>query len=127
VLQTQYARVTVDQPVFTGGPAPLLTVPIATSAGTSLLIHVSFSASNQQNNQVGNFQLFIDGAPVQGAGVISAAGNSPNSGAIVHKATGLLAGAHTVQLMWSTNGGLLVRPQTTINEHAALLVEEVTV
>ena len=99
------------------------------AGASTLLIHISFSASVDVNTQVATFQLFIDAVAVRGAGIISASGLAPNSGAIVYKATGLAAGAHTIQLRVTPGGGstVRVRPTGTINEHASLLVEEVTV
>lgn len=130
LLQTQFGNITTDISIASGVPTPFLSVPITTSAGSSLLI--SFTASAEQNtNQIQTFfQIQVDGVLHGGATITSGAGGiRGQSTGIVAKVSGLLPGAHTITALWSNNGGTSsIRGATNpTQEHAAILVQEVTV
>ena len=80
-----------------------------------------------------HFEVAVDGVTDPGSGFgfyladNSNVFNEPLSGAIVLKKTGLAPGVHIVELRWSRSAALalaalVIRPLTTIDEHASLLV-----
>lgn len=128
LLQTTFTELTLDTPTGSGTFVDLLTQAITIQAGSVLLIHFTASASNTSNATTIDFQITIDAAAVRGTGMRTVAANIPSGNAIVYRKTGLSAGAHTVKVQWRTGGGQArIRPATTVNEHASLVIQEVTV
>jgi len=127
LLQTTFVEQTTDTSTGSAAFGPLLTQVITTSASSFLIIHATTSFSNATNNTNPDIQLVIDGSPVRGAGERIAAASALVSMSIVYRKSGLVAGAHTVLLRWRTSGGSLrCRPVATVNEHASLVIQEVT-
>lgn len=128
LLQTQFKEVTVDTTTTSTSLVDLLSQSLTTTAGSSLLINVSASISNSSANRNIDIQLMIDGVAVRGAGTRVTGTGIPGSLAIVYKKVGLAAGNHTIKVRWRTDGSTArVRPIASVNEHASLMIQEVTV
>ncbi len=128
LFQTTFVEQTIDTTTGSAAFVDLLTQAITTTAGSFLLIQVTGSLSNTSLNSNMDFQLTIDGTPARGAGTRSPAANIPTSVGITYRSSGLLAGAHTIRVRWRTSGGTArIRPATTLNEHASLMIQEVAV
>jgi hypothetical protein len=142
LLQTLVANLVAPAVIGPAGfpGALLLSVPVVIGAGNSLLVHFSASGDNPGGGG-GNqtfFRLFVDG----GGGLLikrstfthgggAGAGPGGQSTSIVAKIVGLVAGAHTVDVFWAASAGAsTITPAAGPggpDEHATLLVEEVSV
>jgi hypothetical protein len=134
LIQTLASDLAVDTVIPGGGGFALIPglapIGINIGAGHALLIHFTVSGLNNAAGVQSSFRLRVDGATVKGATFSRGGGGAAGeSAAIVAKVTGLGAGAHTVQIEANSVGG-----PTNINagsqpdqEHATLLVEEVSV
>jgi hypothetical protein len=129
LLQSVFTEQTTDTTTASATFVTLLTQTITISAGSILLIEVTASFSNTAANNNMDIQLVIDGTAVRGCGTRSLVVNQATSTAIVYRKTGLAVGAHTRLVQWRTPGGgtARCRPVTTVNEHASIMVQEVTV
>jgi hypothetical protein len=130
LLQTAFAEQATNttQTSATFGDLGTVTLTLTTTAGSALLITFTASASNTNNNHNIDFQLVIDGTAVRGAGMRVPVAGQSDSSAITYKKTGLSAGSHTIKAQWRTDGNTAqIRPTTVLNEHASLLIQEVTV
>lgn len=128
-MQTAFVELAADKNTASAVPSLFLSCPIVT-AGGALCIWFSVTASNDQNNiHINRFEIRIDGgAPLHGAGFASTGPDHDAAVPLVYKATGIAAGAHTVEIWWSTGGGVLrCNPLTDANDSATVLVQEVTV
>ena len=144
LIQTTHADVAAASTVAGGAFTTLVTVPIVTLAGSTLL--VQFSASAQANGGAANliqtfYRLRLDGVVMKGAGTTAppssggggTGGNREETAAIMARFTGLAAGAHVVDVEWATvnsGGGPTASINTALNpnsQHGTLVVEEVTV
>ena len=137
LLETQHADVVADVSSAPGTTplvfTPLLTVPITTALGSTLLVNFSASADNATGGSQTYFALYVDGNLVKGATMTHPGGGvgpaRAESTAIVARITGLLPGPHNVEIRWATNIGtskvnaILLKNQ----QHGTLLVEEVNV
>lgn len=128
LLQSTFIEQVADTTTTSASFVTLLTQSITIQTGSILLIDVSASISNTTNNNNVDIQITIDGTPARGAGTRVPVANQPGGFAIVYRKTGLTAGAHTVLLQWRTGANTArCRPTTTVNEHASLRIQEVTV
>jgi len=128
-VQSVFAQATTNQTTTSAVPVAFLSLSITILAGSIVLITATSSSSNTGATQQEFFDLYIDGAAIRGwanSGGTGSAGFA-NAGGLVYRATGLAAGAHTIEIRWYVSGGTgQVRPVATIHEHASLLVQEVT-
>jgi hypothetical protein len=128
LLQSTFTEQATNTTTGSAAFVTLLTQSITISAGSVLLIEVSASISNTNPNINMDIQLNIDAAAVRGAGLRPSAANQPNVASIVYRKTGLAAGAHTILLQWRTaTNTAQCRPVATVNEHASIMIQEVTV
>lgn len=128
LLQTTFVEQTTDTTTTSAAFVTLLTQSITIQTGSILLLEVSISLSNTTANVNMDIQITIDGTPARGAGSRSIAVNIPTCMGVVYRKTGLAVGAHTVLVQWRTSAGTArCRPATTVNEHASLRIQEVTV
>lgn len=128
LLQTTFTELTLDTTTGLGTFGDLLTQVITIQAGSILLIHFTASAGNTSTATTIDFQITIDAVAARGTGMRTVAINVPMGNAIVYRKTGLSAGLHTIKVQWRTGGGSArIRPATTVNEHASLMIQEVTV
>jgi len=116
VVQSVTTRLTSDSTTTSTTYAVLLSLPITTVGSTNLLIWLSYCMSFTPS--VSNdfrMQLRIDTAVILYAGEEEF--TTAQSGAIVHRATGLSAAAHTVDLRWrigaAGEGTLRCRPSVS--------------
>jgi hypothetical protein len=127
-VQTTFVEQSTDTSTTSGTFVDLLTQAITTTTGTSLIISVTGSVSCIVANVQIDFQITIDGTPVRGAGTRVTAINSSGSIAINYRKTGLAAGLHSIKVRWRTASSTArIQPATTLNEHASLLIQEVSV
>lgn len=140
LIQTRSADVTSAQTTLGGAFTTLVTVPIMTLAGSTLLVQFSASAGivGGTNNLAQTFyRLRLDGVVVKGAGTtappLSVSGsNREETAAIMARLTGLTAGAHVLDVEWATPGGgtttsIINTDGNPDSQHGTLVVEEVTV
>jgi hypothetical protein len=128
LLQSTFVEQASNTTTGSASFVTLLTQSITTSAGSALLIDATASLSNTGGTSNTDIQIVIDGTAARGCGTRTTSGNVPGGLAIVYKKTGLAAGVHTILLQWRTNAGTAqCRPTTTANEHASLVIQEVTV
>jgi hypothetical protein len=128
LVQTVFVEQAIDTTTGSASFGDLLTQTITITAGSILLIMFTGSASNTNSNNTIDFQITLDAVAVRGSGMRVSSNNVPMSSAITYRKTGLAAGLHTVKVQWRTGGNTArIRPATTLNEHASLLLQEVTV
>jgi hypothetical protein len=128
LLQTTFTEQVADTTTTSAAFVTLLTQSITIQTGSILLLDVTVSFSDTTANANVDIQLVIDGTAARGAGSRSIAVNTPTCMGIVYRKTGLAVGAHTILVQWRTSAGTArCRPTTTVNEHASLRVQEVTV
>lgn len=127
LLQSVFTEQTADTSTTSTSFVTLLTRAITIQTGSILLIDTTASISNTGVSAI-DIQVTIDGTPVRGSGTRTTAANVPNSLALTFRRAGLSAGSHTILLQWRTSTGTArCRPTTTLNEHASLRIQEVTV
>ena len=126
LLQTQFAEQTTDVTTTSTTFTDLLTVNITTTGG-DLLIQASAGFKQSNDQQSVYFQVLIDDIVQRGAGATCRNQDIRGSMSIVLKRA-VAAGARVVKLQWrvSANTGS-VNAATVPEEHASLLVSEVTV
>lgn len=128
LLQTTFVEQVADTTTASASFVTLLTQSITIQTGSILLIDASASISDTGGTSNIDIQITIDGTPARGCGTRTTATNVPGALALVYRKTGLAAGAHTVLVQWRTSAGTArCRPTTTVNEHASLRIQEVTV
>jgi hypothetical protein len=129
-LQSKFLEVTADTSTASTTFVSLLSLSVTTTAGT-LLIKFDVTGELSAGSAMASFELQIDGVVKRGCAFSSAFGNfaQPNSASVTYRVTGLAAGAHTVAIFWKTSTGTLSIKPVSIptEEHASLLVEEVSV
>ena len=127
LLQSKFAEQTVDTSTTSASWIDLLSIPITTQAN-NLILHTSVSLLTTSSGAAFNIRLTIDGVAVRGAQMWPSSSNYALGISIVARKL-VAAGAHTVKLQWMvTTGTLRCRPATNPDdEHASLLVEEVSV
>lgn len=124
-----YTEVTTSVTTTSTSYVDLLSLT-ATIGANAVLIHYSVSANNSSvANRSISFRLTVDGTAVRGSGLRTDANNLGNSTALVYKTAVLAAGSHTFKLQWLTEAltTAQVRPSTNPDEHASLLITEVTI
>lgn len=127
LLQTVAAPLAGDTTTASAAYVDLISQAITTQAGTKLKITVTTSSSNGTAASIHAFRILVDsGAGLGCAADIDAAGGTVSC-ALLHVATGLASGAHTIKLQWRTSAGTArIRPVAAIDtEHASLVLEEV--
>lgn len=140
LIQTQFAQITtLVSNADSSDYADLLTVNITTGA-RPIIIYATVSAEQAPTDGVtppvvsaAGFRIQVDGF-MRGRFSVLFPGDATiytlaQSGAIVFKSAPLTAGAHVVTLQWKPDTvGFTVKidPTASIEEHASLLVEEVT-
>jgi len=126
--QTLFTQITTDTTTTSTTFVAFLSQAVTIVAGSDVIVNFTCAGSQNANSRTTFFQLLIDGTPTRGTGFgQSVAANSPGSCALVYRATGLAVGAHTFAIQWRTSASTSqVRPATVINEHASLLLQEVT-
>jgi len=123
--QTVFSEISSDTTTTSATFVDLLTANITTTGG-GLLIHATVSSTSSGNSEDHHYQVLLDGTPKRGF-LHWAKSEVAGSGAVVIYLTGVSAAAHTVKLQWRVSGQTgQIRPVTTIDEHASLLVQEVT-
>lgn len=133
-IQTIFKEITTATTTVANNVAPdsLLLIPITVSQGSSLILQFSVSCSQTLANSFVGFYLriyssqfaFLNYGAVQ---VCCSVASRPNSAAIVRLTPPMDAGTYTAAIYWylpSTGTGQ-ISPNTTVNEHACLLVEEI--
>lgn len=125
LLQTTFAELTVDTTTTSGTPIDLLSQSIVTQDSV-VLIHFSASANNNgAANRTISFLMLVDGITVEGSAIRTNQNGFGNSTSMVFK-TRLTAGPHTIKIQWFTNASTAqIRPASTSDEHACLIIEEV--
>lgn len=127
LLQTVAAPLAADTTTMSAAYVDLISQAITTQAGTKLKISVTTSSSNGTAASIHAFRILVDSGAGPGcAADIDAAGGTVSC-ALLHVATGLASGAHTIKLQWRTSAGTArIRPAAAIDtEHASLVLEEV--
>lgn len=128
LLQTLFVEQSTNITTTSATYTTLLTQAVTIQTGGILLINVTASVSNTNANTNISMQLTIDGVAVRGAATRCLSTNTPSSLALVYRRSGLSVGAHTVALQWLTSANTAqIRPATTTNEHASLMIQQVTV
>ena len=130
VLQSAASVLASDQTTTSTTFGDLLTAAVTTSARSFLLIWISFTVSFTPNlSAAAMLRLTIDGTEYLRAGAEEF--SDAQGGAIVYRASGLAAGAHTIALQWRISsvgaGTFRCRPVTAEPEGAAIVVMEVSV
>lgn len=127
LLKTVFSEITVDTTTTSMTYVNLLSSTVSVSSKT-VLIHFTAAVSNSNADRNMFYQLLIDGVATRGGACRTGAASNPETWALVYKATDLSVGDHTFLIQWrvSANTGQ-IRPVTSINEHASLLVQEVAV
>lgn len=98
-----------------------------TQLGTVCICTFSASGSNSSINTNVRFQLMVDGVAQRGTKFRNPTTNG-SCATLIYRVTGLTAGNHTFKMQWSVSAGTgRIRALTVVEEHAGLLVEEVTV
>lgn len=98
-----------------------------TTNGGALVIQAIGCASNATNNSVVFFRIVVDGIVYRGGSTKSNGGSGVTAFALSLKLYNLPAGDHVLQLQWFVNSGTgQVRPITTFDENASLLLQEVS-
>lgn len=112
ILQTLSAEVTADQTTTSSTLVDITGASITfnkISASSVILINVSFSMSNSSAlGSINRIALLIDGSIIPGkysAFSTPLISNVVQGGSIIHRATGLAAGSHTIKLQWSNSTG----------------------
>lgn len=126
-VQRKFSEISVDVSTNLLTYTNLLTTNITTLPGTYLLIWFTIAGSLANSSQQAAFRMRVDGVTLAGVGIRSPAGGSPAGAAVVHEASGLAAGAHTVTIDWRVTGSTAsIRPVTQPEwEHCSMLVMEV--
>lgn len=125
-IQTAFAEQSANTSVGTIF-ADLLTLVLILTLGSKVNIHFDSSFQTLTGQRTAIFKLTIDGIDIRGTAQ-EASSVFPASVALTYQASGLAAGAHTFKIQWaSSSGTILIRPTTTIEEHASLLIEEASV
>jgi len=126
--QSVFAGVAVDTTTASGVFVDLLTATITTTAGGILLIHANMSSSNSAvilAPATNSFQVLIDGVVQRGAACAAYTGSA--FGASIGLRVAVAAGLRTVKIQWKVSGTTgRIRPVTTTDESASLLVCEVS-
>jgi len=131
LLQTAFVEITSDTTTTSGSYVDLLSLTITTDGGSMAEVHFTASVSNTAlfgSSQ--QFQLVIDGSAVRGSHTRVLESVEASCAAITYRTGVLTAGSHTFKIQWLTDVFIFtarIRPVTTINEHASLLVSEITV
>lgn len=127
-MQTGFVEITSDTTTTSGTYVDLLSLTLTTDAN---MVEIHFTASVSNTAAFGSspsFQLVIDGSAVRGAKVRVLEAVEASCAAITYRSSQLTAGSHTFKIQWLTDTSTArIRPVTTINEHASLLVNEITV
>jgi hypothetical protein len=124
IIQHTFNEISADTTTTSTTFTNLLTRTITTGAN-KIDIHFSCSASESTNNAQIYFQLLIDGSPVRGTGNHYTPANATRANSLVYSTT-VTAASHTFTIQWRvTSGTGQIRPVTTINEHASLLIHEI--
>ena len=106
--------------------ADLLTLSVTTTGG-ALLLYADISATTSYSGASYSLRVTVDGVAVKGAGVYPGTSSVPMCGSLTCKKT-VAAGTHTVKLQWRVSRNTLYcQPVSQDDEHATLLVEEVSV
>ena len=131
VIQTQFTEISSDTTTTSTTFTDLMSLNISTTGASYLLVDFSASHSVTSANSGATYQLQVDGTPIRGcaSGAGTGAQNSPGFCAgFVYKSGILSSGSHTVLIRWRVNAGTgQIRPATQDDEHASLLVAEITV
>lgn len=135
LLQTTQSAIAAATTTTSTTFVALLSASITLQAGSFLLLTFTWAASNNSANRIVSFEIQVNGTSYRQAACRVSAGNAAESGSIVGRiavgASGLVAGANTIAIRWRTSAGTAqIDPtQTAIGreEHAALLLQEVTV
>jgi hypothetical protein len=125
IIQTAFTEITVDTTTTSTSFTDLLSLTIVTD-NNPVICHFSASADNTGVQDV-DFQLVIDGVAQRGCALRVIAAGFGTSAELVDKSAALSIGSHTIKIQWQVSGNTgQIRPATNIDEHASLLVEEVT-
>ena len=131
--QTIFKEISVDTTTTSLTFANLLSASIEISSSLNKL-EVYFTSANTiagGSNAGCIFRLQIDGAYKRGtvSGGGTGASNSPGqTAALVYQTGSLSVGTHTVAIQWAVSTTVRtgqIRPVTTTNEHASLIVKEI--
>lgn len=96
----------------------------AAPVGTFAVIDGLHVVSGQDNVEWGDDTNFLSSPNIS----FPSTTTTNNVPALLYRKTGLAVGAHTVLLQWRTSANTArCRPTTTVNEHASLRIQEVTV
>ena len=129
IVQTVLTQLAANRTTTSTTFVDLLTQSITTQAGTTLLIWIAYTASFSVGvASSAMLRLTIDGTEYLRCG--EEEWTSSQSGAMVYRATGLTAAAHTIALQWriATAGDGTFRCRNgTVPEGASILSMEVRV
>ncbi len=128
-LQSVFNEVAVNTSTTSVAFVTLLSQAITKQTGTILKVHFTCGTANSSNNQTNYFRIQVDGVTQRAVGTRLATAGQPGPASIVLRIAGLAAGARVVTVQWRTSGGTAqIRPVASPDqEHASLLLEEVTV
>lgn len=106
LIATLFVALAVDTVATNAAPA-LATIPfVLADAGERLMLNATFSGAADRGGQA-LFEILIDGAPIAGELVESAAASNI-IGALTMRSAVLAAGAHTLGVRVTPQGGLVV-------------------
>jgi hypothetical protein len=126
-LGVAYAALATNATIGIAAYATLLTADITTVLARSYLA-ISFSASSVHITNIAttSFQILVDGVVTKGCYVTYGTAGYAESVAMVIRVP-VTRGPHRVLLQWKTdNTSARINASTVVEEHAHLLVQEVT-
>lgn len=128
IIQSQYFSLASDVTTVSTSFVDMTGVTITVNTDDNPLL-VWFSVSGDASVAAElKFQLVIDGSAKRGTHMRVVASGSGHCAQLIYKTAAQTRGSHVVKIQWLTSTGTgRVRPVTTPIDHAALLVEEVTI
>lgn len=123
LVQSVFQTLTEDVTTTSTSFVEILRIDTPTYGGTCL---VSFSVSgNATSNRNVYFAAMLDGVLVRGTKFRQDGGSGAPASLVCHVAPD--AGDHTFQILWAVSSGTgRIRAATITEEHASLLIEEIT-
>lgn len=126
IVQTQFTELTSDTTTTSASFVDLLSLTFETD-NNALISYFSVACDCSSSGQDLDFQLVIDGSAQRGIQIRIVNSGFGTGGRLVHKSALLARGSHTVKIQWRRTGGTAqIRPATQVDEHASLLIREVT-
>lgn len=124
MLQTAYLELSVDTTTTGATFVDLLTVNLTTYGGVCL-VTFTVGGGNATTNTNVRFQLTLDGVAQRGTKFRQDTG-AGSPGCLAYRAAPA-AGSHVFKIQWSVSAGTgRIRAATVNEEHASLMIEEIT-